>query len=54
MSISRKEFLTRGLAAFGRDLLIAGSGVQPDPACKAELADSGLLVPRPIILHSQR
>lgn len=44
MSISRKEFLTKGLAAFGRDLLTAGSGVQPDTACKTELVDDGPLL----------
>jgi len=44
MSISRKEFLSRGLAAFGRDLLSAARGGEQSPAGLCEESGSGALL----------
>lgn len=44
MSISRKEFLTRGLAAFGRDLLTVARGDESSPDRSDDAAGNGPLL----------
>jgi len=44
MSISRKEFLSRGLAAFGRDLFSAARGEEQSPGGLCEASGSGPLL----------
>lgn len=44
MNISRKEFLSRGLAAFGRDILSATRGEEPAKGGLCEGAGSGALL----------
>jgi ferredoxin len=44
MTVSRKEFLARGLAAFSRELLAAARGDGATDPGQVEMADNGLLL----------
>jgi Pyruvate/2-oxoacid:ferredoxin oxidoreductase delta subunit len=44
VSVSRKEFLTRGLAVFGRELITAARGDLRDAGCQEVPRDCGALL----------